>query len=57
MRLKGSVVISLPVRVQRELGSFKKYGVKSDDTKVVMIEFKAFQKKLVVDDANTSITF
>lgn len=38
---EASLVISLPLRVQRELGTFKKQGLTCGDTKLVMLQFTA----------------
>lgn len=54
---RSSVVISLPVKVQRELGTYKWDAIKRGENKIVMIELKAYQKKKIIDDADTGITF
>lgn len=54
---KGSIVISLPTKVQSDLETWKKCELKNGKTTIVMIEFKAFQKKQSIDDADTSATF
>lgn len=53
----GSMVIFLPIKVQRENETWTKEGIKCGDTNVVLLEFKAFQKKIFIEDADTSITF
>lgn len=54
---QGAVTIKLPCRVKREIDSFSKNAVKSKDTKVVVLEFAAYQKTTIIDDADTSINF
>lgn len=55
---KGAINLTLPCRVQREIGSWKSKAVKkSDGTKIVLLEFRCFQIKKIIEDANTSIKF
>lgn len=41
---RGSIVISLPVKVRREEGTFTKKGIKMKDGNFVYLEFTAYQK-------------
>lgn len=54
---EASIVIKLPVKVQREAHTYKKSGIKTADGSVVMLEFQAFQKQQVIEDEDTSIVF
>lgn len=54
---QASIVLTLPMKVQRENGTWTKSGVKTNDGLIVMLEFQAFQKKRVIEDADTSIVF
>lgn len=63
---KGIMQIPLPVKVQRDIGTWSKEGIKCDtvtkegvkcDSNMILLKFRAFQKKLVIEDADTSITF
>lgn len=53
----ASLVIKLPLKVQRELGSFKKQALKCGESRVVMIQFTTYQKKRALIDADTSFQF
>lgn len=53
----GTIVIRLPMKVQRENDTWTKEGIKCDESNIVLLEFKAYQKKLFIEDADTSITF
>lgn len=54
---KGVITVSLPVKVQREVDTWTREGIKCDNTNIILLKFKAFQKKLAIEDADTSITF
>lgn len=55
---KGTISVLLPIRVQREVGSWTKKAVKkSDGTRIVLLEFKAYQESLIIKDADTTINF
>lgn len=56
-RPHGSIVMDLPVKVQREVGTWSYEGVIINGADIVLCEFKAFQKKLIIDDADTSVVF
>lgn len=56
-RPKGNMVVPLPIKVQREVGTWTKEGFKLDDCNIILLEFKAYQKKLIIEDADTSINF
>ncbi|KAJ6639794.1 hypothetical protein Bhyg_12541, partial [Pseudolycoriella hygida] len=43
-RPQGSMTIDLPKKVLREIGTWSKTGVKSKETRIVLLEFQAFQK-------------
>lgn len=48
----GSIIVRLPMKVQREV-YFE--GMQMNNTDAILINFKAFQKKTVIDDANTKV--
>lgn len=54
---KGVVEISLPRKVQRIPSSWKKEAISVNDTKIILLEFSAEIKEIVIDDADTSIIF
>ncbi len=54
---EGSMTIILPCRVKRETNSYSKTAVKSNDTKIVVLEFESYQKSKIVDDADNTIKF
>lgn len=55
---KGKIVVKLPQKVQREVGSWAKTAVKKfDGSRIVLLEFKAFQEQLVIKDADKFINF
>lgn len=56
-RPKGCITVALPKEVQREIGTWKKCAITSNDTKIIMLEFKAYQKNRIINDADTSIVF
>lgn len=53
----SSLVINLPLRVLRELGTYTKVGLTCGDTRIAMLEFTGFQKQKVLRDADNSIIF
>ncbi|KAG4075390.1 hypothetical protein HA402_007967 [Bradysia odoriphaga] len=53
----ATFVVNLPLRVQRELGTFKKHSLKCGESRVVMLQMTAYQKKRVMIDADTSFKF
>lgn len=53
----AEIIIDLPQKVQRVPSSWKKEAIVSGDTNIVLLEFSAYQKSLVIDDADTSINF
>ncbi|KAJ6635094.1 hypothetical protein Bhyg_13677 [Pseudolycoriella hygida] len=53
----ASFVVKLPLKVQRELGTYDEQGVTVGETKVAMLEFTAYQKKAVIRYADDSIKF
>lgn len=57
-RPRGSVTINLPIKVQRDSGTWKKSGKKcSADAKIAMLEFRAYQREIFIAEADTSINF
>lgn len=54
---KGKIIIDLPTQVQREVGTWSKSGLTINETKIVVLEFKAFTKTRIIDDADTTIRF
>lgn len=56
-RPQGKMVIKLPIKVQRESGTWSKCGIVHQESKVILLEFKAFQKAPVINDEDTSINF
>lgn len=55
--LKSTITINLPERVQRENDSWSMEKVVVSDTKIIILEFSAFQKSLIIKDADTSLDF
>lgn len=53
----ASLIIPLPIRVQRELGTYRSQALECGDTEIVMIDFTAFQNKKVISDADNNIAF
>lgn len=49
--------IELPRKIQRENDSWSMEKVVVDDTKMILLEFSAFQKNLIINDADTSLDF
>lgn len=55
---RGKIRISLPTKIQREVGSWaKKAKTKLDGSKIVVLEFTGFQEKLIIKEADTRIIF
>lgn len=54
---RGKMIIKLPCQVKREIGSWKKQAVNVEETKMILLEFTAYQKSLLVNDMDTSLTF
>lgn len=54
---KGKIVVKLPIRVQREIGSWKKKAISKPDTKIILLQLKGFQEDLIIRDADTRIVF
>lgn len=55
---RGKIIVTLPIKVQREVGSWtKKTESKSDGTKIVFLQFKGYQEKQIIKDADTSLVF
>lgn len=57
-RPRGKVAIKLPERVQREVGSWVKHAIKGPDgSKIILMEFKAYQEDIIIKTADTTINF
>lgn len=55
---KGSIIIQLPICVQKEIGTWKKNAVKKEDgTRIALLEFKGFMQQQHIEEADTSISF
>lgn len=55
---RGKIVISLPMKVQKEEEFWKIQPIKRENgTRIALLEFKGFQDKPHTRDADTSITF
>ncbi|KAJ6634598.1 hypothetical protein Bhyg_13173 [Pseudolycoriella hygida] len=54
---QANIVVDLPMKVLREIGTWTKSGVKVDETRIALLEFQAYQKNQVINDTDTSITF
>lgn len=55
--LHSNITINLPQKVQRENGSWSMEKVLVSDTKMILLEFSAYQKTLIINDADTSLDF
>lgn len=57
-RPRGKILISLPIKVQREMDTWQKHAIKCPDgTKVALLEFRAYQENTVIKHADTSLCF
>lgn len=56
-KFQSTVTIQLPKKVQREIDSWIREKVIVNDTKIVILTFSAFQKSLIINDADTSLDF
>lgn len=54
---RGKMTITLPCQVKREIGSWTKEAVNVKGIKMIQLQFTAYQKALLVNDMDTSITF
>lgn len=55
---KGQIIVALPVKIQRECGSWTKKAVKKNDgTKIILLEFKGFQEDTHIKEADTNLSF
>lgn len=54
---QGEIIIDLPQRVQRHTSTWKKEGFLVNQASILMLEFSAYEKDLVIDDADTSVKF
>lgn len=55
--LKSNITINLPKKVQRESDSWTMEKVLVSNEKMIILEFCAFQKSLIINDADTSLDF
>lgn len=54
----GHFIVNLPMRVQREGGTWKKTAIKKEDgTRIALIELKGFQPEKIIEDEDTSFRF
>lgn len=53
----GSIIIRLPMKVQREVGTWEYEGIRMNGTDAILFQFKAYQAKTVIEDAVTRVNF
>lgn len=53
----ASLVVNLPLIVQIGNGTFKKQTLKIGDSRIVLLQFHAYQKNWAICEADTSIPF
>lgn len=53
----GEIAIQLPSKVQRNPGTWKKEALTMNETKIILLEFSAQPKEIIIEDADTSIVF
>jgi hypothetical protein len=54
----GLIKVKLPIKVQKEVGTWTKEAIKANDgTRVVVVEFKGFQQQQIIKEADTTISF
>ena len=56
-KLPADIVINFPKKVQRENNTWSAEKVIVADTKMIILEFSAFQTSLIINDADTSLDF
>lgn len=55
---RGSITVTLPMTVQREVGTWTKKAIsKEDGTQIVLLQFRGYQQNIIINDADTSIHF
>lgn len=55
---RGKITVTLPLKVQREIGTWKQQPIKkADGSRIVLIELKGYQENVIINDADTSINF
>jgi hypothetical protein len=55
---KGAIIVQLPIKVQTDIGSWKKRAIKKENgTKIAFLEFKGFQQQQIINEADTTISF
>lgn len=55
--LEGEININLPKKILRENDSWTMEKVVVSGTQMILLEFSAFQKSLIINDADTSLDF
>lgn len=55
--LEAGITVELPRQVQRENDSWTMEKVVVSDTKIIILEFSAYQNSLIINDADTSLDF
>lgn len=55
--IKGFVTITLPCRVQRYISAYKMSTVQYKSTKMILLEFTAYQKSKIINDADITFKF
>ncbi len=55
--LYSEINVELPMKIQRENDTWSIEKVVVDDTKMILLEFSAFQKTLIINDADRSLDF
>lgn len=55
--IPAEIVIKFPKKVQRERDSWSMEKVVVAGTKMIILEFSAFQSSLIINDADTSLDF
>lgn len=53
----GSIVVRLPIKVQREVGTWEYEGLRMNNTDAILFQFRAYQAKAVIQDAVTKVDF
>lgn len=53
----SEVIVTLPQKIQSEEDSWNMEKVIVSDTKMIILEFSAFQKSLLINDADISLDF
>lgn len=56
-KLSAEIAINFPKKVQRENSTWSAEKVVVSDTKMIILEFSAYQKSLIINDTDTSLDF